>query len=97
MKRTGIADLKSRLSSYLKVVRAGNEVLITDRGVPVAKLVPIDTARRRETRRQKLAAEGLLALGKGRVPRELLDPPRGRQTSGEGVLEALLAEREEGR
>jgi prevent-host-death family protein len=97
MKRTGIADLKSRLSSYLKVVRAGNEVLITDRGVPVAKLVPIDTARRRETRRQKLAAEGLLALGKGRVPRELLDPPRGGQTSGEGVLEALLAEREEGR
>ena len=90
--------MKARLSSYLRLVKSGSEILITDRGVPVAKLVPIDAAKKRETRRQRLAAAGLLTLGRGgRVPKELLDPPPGDPRVGEGVLAALLAEREEGR
>jgi prevent-host-death family protein len=97
MKTVGVAELKARLASFLKIVKYGNEVLVTDRGVPVAKLVPIDAARTRETRRQRLAAAGLLTLGKGRIPKELLEPPTGDPRVGEGVLAALLAEREEGR
>jgi prevent-host-death family protein len=97
MKTTGIASLKARLSSYLKMVKAGNEVLITDRGIPIAKLVPIDAGGKDEARRRKLAAEGLLILAKGRLPRELLEPPKGDPRQGKGVLAALLAERDEGR
>ncbi len=97
MKTAGVADLKARLASYLKLVKSGSEILITDRGAPIAKLVPIDAARKRETRRQRLAAAGLLTLGKGRVPKELLKPPTGDPRVGKGVLAALLAEREEGR
>jgi prevent-host-death family protein len=97
MKTAGIASLKARLSSYLKMVKAGNEVLITDRGVPIAKLVPIDAAGKEEARIRKLAAEGLLTLAKRRLPRELLEPPKGDPNQGRGVLEALLAERDEGR
>lgn len=37
-----IRDMKNRLSKYLKLVRAGEEVVITDRGKPVAQLTPIE-------------------------------------------------------
>ena len=36
-----IRDMKNHLSKYLKLVRAGKEVVITDRGKPVAQLTPI--------------------------------------------------------
>lgn len=42
MTRTvNIAELKNQLSAYLQFVRAGEEVVIRDRQVPVAKIVPI--------------------------------------------------------
>ncbi len=37
MKTTAITDLKARLSEYLNQVKAGTEILITDRGEPVAR------------------------------------------------------------
>jgi prevent-host-death family protein len=97
MNRAGVAELKARLASYLKQVKSGNEILITDRGSPVAKLVPIDAAQKRDDRRQRLAAGGLLSLGKRRMPKSLLVPPKGPASIGEGVLSALLSERDEGR
>ncbi|MGH7594148.1 MAG: type II toxin-antitoxin system Phd/YefM family antitoxin [Gemmatimonadales bacterium] len=42
MKRIGIADLKARLSEHLRYVRRGNRVMVCDRDVPVAQLVPMD-------------------------------------------------------
>lgn len=38
----GIRDLKNGLSRYLDRVRAGEEVIVTDRGRPVARLSAID-------------------------------------------------------
>ena len=37
----GIRDAKMHLSKYLKMVQKGTEVIITDRGRPVGKIVPI--------------------------------------------------------
>jgi prevent-host-death family protein len=37
-----IRELKSRLSHYLKLARSGETVVITDRGVPVGRLVAIE-------------------------------------------------------
>lgn len=36
----GIRELKARLSDYLDRAAAGEEVIVTDRGQPVARLVP---------------------------------------------------------
>lgn len=36
MKTTGIRELKNRLSEYIHLVRAGEQVLVTDRGQLVA-------------------------------------------------------------
>lgn len=39
----GIRELKANLSQYLARVRAGERVVVTDRGVPVARIEPIQT------------------------------------------------------
>jgi prevent-host-death family protein len=41
MESAGVAQLKARLSEYLSRVKAGEEVLVTDRGRPIARLVPV--------------------------------------------------------
>jgi prevent-host-death family protein len=38
----GIRDAKIHLSKLIKMVRDGNEVLLTDRGKPVGKIVPVE-------------------------------------------------------
>lgn len=40
MKVAGVKDLKARLSEYLRLVRAGETILVTDRDQVVAELRP---------------------------------------------------------
>jgi prevent-host-death family protein len=40
----GIAELRNRLSYYLKQVRNGGRVVVLDRGEPIAELVPYSPA-----------------------------------------------------
>jgi prevent-host-death family protein len=67
MKAIPIAELKSRLSAYIQLARAGEEILIRDRNLPVAKLVPLGAA---NTDSEELA---LAAAGKLALPQEVLD------------------------
>jgi prevent-host-death family protein len=41
MKQAGVAELKARLSEYLRAVRGGESVTILDRDTPIARMVPI--------------------------------------------------------
>ena len=59
MKSVGIRDLKNRLSEYLRRVRLGESVLVTDRGEVVAELLPPGHGRTDSS-----APPGLLALAK---------------------------------
>lgn len=38
----GVRELKAKLSEYLGRAAAGEELVVTDRGRPVARLVPLD-------------------------------------------------------
>jgi len=40
MKSVGLRELKNRLSEYVREVRSGERVLVTDRGEVVAELIP---------------------------------------------------------
>ena len=40
----GVADLKSRLSEYLRKVRAGRSITVLDRDTPIARIVPFEAA-----------------------------------------------------
>lgn len=46
MKQVRIAELKARLSEYLRVVRRGESISVLDRETPVALLVPVRDPRR---------------------------------------------------
>ncbi len=39
-----ISVLRAELSSWIERVRAGEEIVVTDRGTPVARLLAVDTA-----------------------------------------------------
>jgi prevent-host-death family protein len=97
MTRVGVARLKAQLSRYLDVAKHGEEVIITERGRPVAKLVALEASQRGESRRQQLARAGVLILGAQRHGTALRKPPRGPRALGDSVLQALLEERAEGR
>lgn len=88
----GVAQLKARLSEYLARVRAGEEVVVTDRGRPVAKLVPAAGA---DERLLELERQGLVRIGTGKLPDDFWDAPL--PDLGGSALEALLEERREGR
>ena len=94
MKTAGIAELKAHLTAWIRRAKAGEEVIVTERGVPVAKLVPIEPAER-GSRRERLAAAGVLKLGTGKLPAWFFEDPLPR--SNASVLEALLDERKENR
>ena len=96
MKTIGVAQLKAQLSRYLHLVKHGQEVVVTDRGVPVAKIVPLAPAEHDESRRERLVKAGLLRPGSGRARFTRFRVPRGPR-AGYGVLRALLDERDEGR
>ena len=50
MRRVRIAELKARLSEYLRAVRRGETIAVLDRDTPVAHLVPVPHAYRLQVR-----------------------------------------------
>ena len=90
-----MVDLKARLSEHLRLVKAGHEVVITERNVPVARLVPLDDRERRSTRRLRLTRAGILKPGAGKMPALLKSPPAGKPATPSAV-DALLEERRSG-
>jgi prevent-host-death family protein len=97
MKTAGVAQLKARLSRYLDAVKAGEELLITDRGLPVARIVPLEGDKGLEGKRRRLVRAGLLQPPRGRVPASFFQGPRGGSRTGRAVLAALIEERRESR
>lgn len=96
VKITAVSRLRTHLSDYLNLVKAGTEVLITDRGKPVARLVPISRARAAGESLIRMEKQGLIKLGSGRLPKNFWALPRPEDPEGL-VLKALLEEREKGR
>jgi len=92
MKTVNIGDLKARLSAHIKMVRAGEEVLVCDRDKPVARIIPCDLSEH-SYQEQLLVAEGKLILptkNKADVP---WPEPTG-NVSDEAVQEIWRQERE---
>ena len=56
MAEAGIRVLRDHLSRYLERVQAGEELTVTDRGRPIARLIPVDMPRPFD----RLVAEGLV-------------------------------------
>src|SRR5258705_7482887 len=66
MRSVNVAELKDQLSKYLTFAKGGEEVVIRDRNLPVAKLVPF-SAEGADEEELKLVAAGKLRLPKVRL------------------------------
>lgn len=97
MKTAAVSELKALLSKYLSKVKAGEEVIVTDRGKAIAKIVPIKRGEM-EMPPHLLTLEraGLARIGKAALPPGFWGLPRPKDRKG-AALKALLNEREEGR
>ncbi len=92
-----VSELKASLSKYLARVKAGEEVVVTERGKPIAKLVPLPREEDSQLdRMNQLARRGVITLPKGKLPEDFFDLPRPDDPEGL-VLKALLDERRTGR
>jgi prevent-host-death family protein len=94
VKTAGVARLKAQLSQYLARVKAGEEILVTERDVPVARLVPVGHGAGDEHLRE-LERQGVLRRGSGRLPRDFWKLPRGSDPKA-AVRKAVAEEREGG-
>lgn len=97
IRTAAVSKLKARLSEHLARVKAGEEVLVTERGKPIAKIVPVPREQAEVSAHVlELARAGLIKLGTGKLPKGFWKMPRPADPTG-AVLKALLEERESGR
>jgi prevent-host-death family protein len=78
----GIRELRNHLSRYLHRVRDGDEVVVTDRGRAIARVVPVDGERLLD----RLIAEGVVTPA--RQPKR----PAARPIEGEGSVSDLVGD-----
>ena len=81
----GIKELKTKLSSYVRKARKGEEVVVTARGREIALLVPITKERR--------ALKRLAEDGEARMPRGKPAGARGLRIKGKSLSQTVLEER----
>lgn len=92
MSTVGIKDLKNRLTQYLRRTKGGEEVVVTERGKPIAVIQPISSGARpasREARLAQMAAKGRLTLPTRKPPKRV---PKVR-VSGAPLSRTILEER----
>jgi prevent-host-death family protein len=82
----GIREVKNHLSEYLKRVKQGEVIIITERNVPVARLAPVQEENQPEI--IALVKEGA-ASWQGGKPRGTVVPP---EVHGAAPIAALVSE-----
>ena len=88
-KEIGIRELKARLSSYLRQVRTGETIIITDRGRPIGRIVPIMQSTHDQL--EVLRSAGLIDWN-GKTISQI--DPVAQITSKKTVAEILIEDRE---
>ncbi|MEM1182533.1 MAG: type II toxin-antitoxin system prevent-host-death family antitoxin [Acidobacteriota bacterium] len=90
----GSRELKTRLGTYLRLVREGMTLIITDRGRPVAELRPLtERDDLLHYRLYDLAAQGV--IGSEVSSRQSLDHFEPIRSRGAAASDAVLEDREE--
>jgi prevent-host-death family protein len=79
----GIRELRAGLSRWLDRVRAGEELIVTDHGTPVARVTPIGQPRSFD----RLVAAGLVTPARPRADRRPPEP-----VHANGVVSDLVAD-----
>jgi prevent-host-death family protein len=92
--KLGLREANQRFSKAIKAVRAGKEVVLTDRGRPIAVIKPIRTEDTEEAALQAMVDEGLVrpAARKGLTPAPRWRPVK---VKGKPLSQTVLEDRED--
>ncbi len=90
--RVGVRELKNHLTSYLKLARNDQEVIVTERGKPIAVIQPLQAASALKSLKGRIAA--LAARGEISPPeRGLVRRVRRVRIAGRPISEEIVADR----
>jgi prevent-host-death family protein len=87
---TNVATLKASLSDFLAGVKAGEEVIVTEHGRPVARIVPYEPG---GAELDDLVRSGQVRRSRSHLPPDFWTGPRPDDVGGR-LLQTLLEERE---
>ncbi len=85
----GIRDLKARLSHYVRQVKSGETVIITERGKPVGRIVPIEKSL--DEKMQELVDSGFMTWSGKKIKSS---KPVARTKGDKTAAQLLLEDRE---
>lgn len=91
MRSANIADLRNRLTQYLREVRAGEEIIVRDRQRPIAKIVPFTVD---DADDAALVVAGMMRKGSGALPPSFWKARRSR-VPVRTIVAALTTDRDE--
>jgi prevent-host-death family protein len=92
--KLGLREANQQFSKAIKAVRAGKEVVLTERGRPIAVIKPIKEADSQEAALQEMADEGLITLPSRKGP---MPAPRWRplRIKGKPLSRTIIEDRED--
>jgi prevent-host-death family protein len=92
--RMGLREANQRFSKAIKAVKQGKEVILTERGKPIAVIKPLQAKEDQEAVIRRLEAEGILrpAAKRGPMPTPSWKPIR---IKGKPMSQTISEERDE--
>lgn len=97
MKSVNVAELKNKLSAYLQLVRKGEEIIVRDRDLPIARISPCKLQTYSDTDKRLIASGVLKPPAHGPIDWKKFWAMPGPDLSDDQARRAILQEREEGR
>jgi prevent-host-death family protein len=97
MKTATITEVKNGLSALIDLVKAGETIVVTDRGIPVARIEPAAGAIDVSGRLKALERAGIIRRATAPPPLDLIREPGPSLPPGVSVVDALIEERRSGR
>ena len=90
--RMGLREANQKFSKAIREVKAGRQVVLTERGTPIAVIQPLRPPHSEETLLQRLRESGVVRAARVARPMVAWKPVK---LPGRSIVESLRAERDE--
>jgi prevent-host-death family protein len=91
--KLGLREANQHFSKAIKAVRAGKEVILTERGQPIAIITPIKEGHGQDAILKQMADEGLITLPSRKGPLPRFEPVR---IKGKPLSQTIIEDRDDG-
>lgn len=90
--KLGLREANQHFSKAIKAVRAGQNVVLTDRGQPIAVITPVTDEHEQDAVLNRMAEEGLITLPSRKGPLPRFEPIR---IKGKPLSQTIIDDRDD--